>query len=148
MRTMIDRLCRRLREDQLAARTLTLRIRYNDMEETMRSESISEPSPVENAFYPILKPLLRRAWSRRVSLRLVGVRLSNLHPALPEPELALTGLPQKSSTEQLLIAEASDAIRRRYGKNSILRGHDLWLRQQLALAEQSGSNPLPNPKHP
>jgi DNA polymerase-4 len=145
MRTMIDRLCRRLREDQLAARTLTLRIRYNDMEETMRTESISEPSPVENSFYPILKPLLRRAWSRRVSLRLVGVRLSNLHPALPEPELALTGLPQKSSTEQLLIAEASDAIRRRYGKNSILRGHDLWLRQQLALVEQSGSNPLPNP---
>jgi hypothetical protein len=54
-------------------------------------------------------------------------------------------LPQKSSTEQLLIAEASDTIRRRYGKNSILRGHDLWLRQRLALVEQSGSNPLPNP---
>ncbi|MCX6935712.1 MAG: DNA polymerase IV [Verrucomicrobia bacterium] len=146
LRTMTDRLCRRLREDNLAARTLTLRIRYNDMEEVMRSESISEPSPVENDFYPILKPILHRTWNRRVSLRLVGVRLSNLHPALPEPELALTGLPQKSSTERLQLAEASDLVRRRYGQSAILRGHDLWLRQKLSSAGKDGvGQPLPSP---
>ena len=62
LRTMTDRLCRRLREDGLAARTVTLRIRYNDMEEAMRSDSLDEPTPVETDFYPKLAPLLQRAW--------------------------------------------------------------------------------------
>jgi DNA polymerase-4 len=127
---MTDRLCRRLREDCLAARTVTLRIRYNDMEETMRSDSLDEPTPVETDFYPKLAPLLQRAWERRVSLRLVGVRLSHLHPALPEPELPLEGLPGKTLTERVQLAEASDLIRRRYGKGAILRGHDLWLKKK------------------
>jgi DNA polymerase-4 len=130
LRTMTDRLCRRLREDGLAARTVTLRIRYNDMEEAMRSDSLDEPTPVETDFYPKLAPLLQRAWERRVSLRLVGVRLSHLHPALPEPELPLEGLPGKTLTERVQLAEASDLIRRRYGKGAILRGHDLWLKKK------------------
>jgi hypothetical protein len=28
------------------------------------------------------------------------------------------------------LAEASDLIRRRYGKGAILRGHDLWLKKR------------------
>ena len=144
LRTMTDRLCRRLREEGLAARTLTLRIRYRDMEDISRSDSLNDPSPLENDFYPLLAPLLRRAWDRSVSLRLVGVRLSNLHTALPEPELALTGLPQKSTTERLQLAEASDHVRRRYGKNAILRGHDLWLRKKASGGE-GGRDSLPRP---
>jgi DNA polymerase-4 len=144
LRSMTDRLCRRLRNEGLAARTLTLRIRYKDMEDTMRSESIHEPSPHESDFYPMLQLLLRKAWTRSESLRLVGVRLTNLHAALPEPELALTGLPQKSATERLQLAEASDLLRRRYGKKAILRGHDLWLRKKLS-AREGDRDSLPGP---
>jgi DNA polymerase-4 len=144
LRSMTDRLCRRLRDEGLAARTLTLRIRYKDMEDTMRSESIHEPSPHESDFYPMLQLLLRKAWTRAESLRLVGVRLTNLHAALPEPELALTGLPHKSATERLQLAEASDLLRRKYGKKAILRGHDLWLRKKLSAGE-GGRDSLPGP---
>jgi hypothetical protein len=77
-------------------------------------------------------------------LRLVGVRLTNLHSALPDPELALTGLPKKSATERLQLAEASDLLRRRYGKKAILRGHDLWLRKKLSAGEGDGDS-LPSP---
>jgi len=144
LRSMTDRLCRRLREEGLAARTLSLRIRYKDMEDTMRSESVQEPTPHESDFYPMLQLLLRKAWTRPESLRLVGVRLTNLHTALPEPELALTGLPQKSAMERLQLAEASDLLRRRYGKKAILRGHDLWLRKKLSGGEGVGDS-LPDP---
>jgi len=85
---------------------------------------------VETDFYPKLPPLLKKAWERRVSLRLAGVRLSNLHAALPEPELPLEGLPGKTLTARVQLAEASDLIRRRYGKAAILRGHDLWLKNK------------------
>ena len=144
LRSMTDRLCRRLRDERLAARTLTLRIRYRDMEETIRSESIYEPSPHESDFYPILQLLLRKAWTRPESLRLVGVRLTNLHTALPEPELALTGLPQKSASERLQLAEASDFLRRKYGKKAVLRGHDLWLSKKRSVGK-SDSDSLPRP---
>jgi len=144
LRSMTDRLCRRLREEGLAARTLSLRIRYKDMEDTMRSESVQEPTPHESDFYPMLQLLLRKAWTRPESLRLAGVRLTNLHAELPEPELALTGLPKKSSTERLQLAEASDLLRRRYGKKAILRGHDLWLRKKLSSGEGGGDS-LPGP---
>lgn len=144
LRTMTDRLCRRLRVEGLAARTLTVRVRYRDMEDMVRSDSLHDPSPLENDFYPLLTPLLKRTWTRSESLRLVGVRLSNLHSALPEPELALTGLPQKSATERLQLAEASDLVRRRFGKSSILRGHDLWLRKKRSGGE-SGGDSFPHP---
>jgi DNA polymerase-4 len=144
LRTMTDRLCQRLRAEGLAARTLTVRIRYRNMEDMIRSDSLQDPSPLENDFYPLLGPLLKRTWSRSESLRLVGVRLSNLHSALPEPELALSGLPQKSTTERLRLAEASDHLRRRYGKSAILRGHDLWLWKKRSGGE-GGSDSLPHP---
>jgi hypothetical protein len=110
----------------------------------MRSESLNEPSPLENDFYPLLQPLLRRSWSRPKPLRLVGVRLSNLHRALPDPELALTGLPQKSMTERLHLAEAADQLRRQFGSDAILRGHDLWLRKKLSAGEGDRDS-LPGP---
>lgn len=144
LRTMTDRLCRRLREEGLAARTLSVRLRYRNMEDVVRSDSLHDPSPLENDFYPLLAPLLKRSWSRSESVRLVGVRLSNLHSALPEPELPLTGLPQKSTTERRQLAEASDHVRRRYGKSAILRGHDLWLKKKRSDGE-GGCDSLPRP---
>jgi len=130
LRAMIDRLCRKLRREGFAARTLSLRIRYRNMEDVMRSESLNEPSPLENDFYPLLQPLLRRSWSRPKPLRLVGVRLSNLHTNLSDPELPLTGLPQKSAQERRQLTEATDQVRSRFGNEAILRGHDLWLRKR------------------
>ena len=130
LRAMLDRLCRKVRREGFAARTLSLRIRYRDMEDVVRSDSLNEPSPFENDFYPLLQPLLRRSWSTPKPLRLVGVRLSNLHTYLPDPELPLTGLPLKSTTEKLQLADATDLIRSRFGNQAILRGHDLWLRKR------------------
>jgi DNA polymerase-4 len=138
LRAMVDRLCRKLRATGLAARTITVRVRYRDMEDTMRADSLSEPSPLESDFYPILQPLLRRCWTRSSPLRLVGVRLTNFHTALPEPELPLTGLPQKSTTERLQLADATDQVRRRFGSQAILRGHDLWLQKKRSAGESEG----------
>lgn len=139
LRSMLDRLCRKLRREGLAARTVSLRIRYENMEDVTRSDSLRDPSPLENEFYPLLQPLLRRSWQRAAPLRLVGIRLSNLYPYLPEPELALSGMPQKSAAEQWQLAEATDQLRHRFGPNVILRGHDLWLQKKL-LTGQPGRN--------
>ncbi|MGJ3242091.1 MAG: DNA polymerase Y family protein [Opitutales bacterium] len=84
---MIDQLMPRLRKERVQARTLTLRIRYTDMEEKTAAASLSEPSDLEDDFYAQVRPLLHRAWLRRVHLRLVGVRFSQVYPVWEQPLL-------------------------------------------------------------
>jgi len=65
-------------------RTVTMRMRYNDMEQITRSISMDEPTDLENDCYPLLPVLLNRAWERRGS-----VRLSKVYESVFSAHLAL-----------------------------------------------------------
>ncbi len=126
LRGMAGRLFAGLRAGGLAARTLTLRLRYNDREEESLSLSLQEPTCLETDVLGLLPGLLRRAWRRRVSLRMVGVKLSRFYPGAAFGELELPpapGLPSRAA--QLRAAAAMDEIRRRFGPGAVVRGHDL-----------------------
>ncbi|MCF7709448.1 MAG: PHP domain-containing protein, partial [Verrucomicrobia bacterium] len=124
IRCMAERLMRRVRGDDVSARTVTLRVRYNDMEEDTASESLCEPTNLESDVYGVLDRLLRRAWRRRVSVRLVGVKLSNLYPALFAQELPL-GDGFGNGDAKRRLAEAVDSVRTVYGRRAVVRGYDL-----------------------
>jgi hypothetical protein len=49
------------------------------MDEVTRSASLDEPTDLEHDLYPLLSALLKRAWERRVSVRLIGLRLSKVY---------------------------------------------------------------------
>ena len=68
-----------MREEGRSIRTLTVKVRYNDMGEDQASESLREPTDLETEVYGLFAGLLRKAWKRRVSLRLVSLKLSNLY---------------------------------------------------------------------
>jgi DNA-directed DNA polymerase III PolC len=163
LRQMADRLLSKLRAGQLTARTMEVRIRYNDFDEARRSESFPEPTNLESDVYPIIDRLLRRAWERRVSLRLVGLKFSNLYDAKFQDTLALEWRPesgeqrpesgnQKPETKEnrgkharqaevprgrrYEVAGAVDRIRETYGQSAILRGHDLFLKTGERNAER------------
>ncbi len=148
LRSMADRLFAKVRADGMAARTLAVRVRYNDFDECERSRSLQEPTDLETSVYGIIAFLLRRAWERRVSLRLVSLRLGSLYKACLFGELDLLA-PSKNPTILHRAAGAVDALRQRYGTSAILRGHDLWLREQAgrprpALREEpAGHTPAP-----
>jgi nucleotidyltransferase/DNA polymerase involved in DNA repair len=74
---MADSLFAKVREE---GRTLTVKVRYNDMAEDQLSESLIEPTDLETDVYGRLHEMLRRAWKRRVSLRLVSLKLSGSSP--------------------------------------------------------------------
>ena len=129
LRGMADRLFAKARSEGQAARTISVRIRYNDFDESQRSQSLDEPTDLETQVYNLIAALLRKAWERRVSLRLVSLKLGNLYKACLFQELDL--FPSaKNSTVLHRAANAVDTIRERHGKSAILRGHDLWLREQ------------------
>ena len=130
---MADELMEKVRADAKSIRTLTVKVRYNDMAEDQRSESLLEPTDLESDVYGRLRLMLRQAWKRRVSLRLVSLKFSNIYDDYFRGELPLFSEAQQHETRRQL-ARAVDGLRKTHGRQVLMRGHD------LVLAGKSGAS--------
>src|SRR5947208_7827856 len=128
LRHMADNLFAKVREEGRSIRTLTVKVRYNDMSEDQVGESLLEPTDLETDVYARLHTLLRQTWKRRVSLRLVSLKLSNVYDGRFRSELAQGASAQRLDARSRL-ALVIDELRRSRGYSVILRGHDFRLRQ-------------------
>lgn len=115
---LVDEAFIRLRADGKQARTVTVKIRYTDMDEHQGQMSLPEPTDVEMQVYPLLSKLLDRLWDRRVRIRMVQVKLSNIYSGFSQMDLF--GVKQK----QRDLAMACQAIRERFGPKAMMRKHD------------------------
>jgi DNA-directed DNA polymerase III PolC len=142
LRRMADDLFAQVREEGRSIRTLTVRVRYNDMAEDQTSESLIEPTDLETDIYGRLHAMLRRAWKRRVSLRLVSLKLSNVYDGRFRSELPLDISPERQGARARL-ALVIDGLRKDCGHSVILRGHDFALRSapRDALTSRSTAHP-------
>jgi nucleotidyltransferase/DNA polymerase involved in DNA repair len=128
-RAMADRLMTKVRADGKTIRTVTVRLRYRDFTETSRSASLEEPTDLETETYASLERLVQRGWTKRLGLRLVSVRFSHIYSGLFSAELPLD--PARNTPQQQRgLARAIDTLRSRFGTQSVMRGHDLWLKTQ------------------
>jgi DNA-directed DNA polymerase III PolC len=129
LRHMADKLMAKVRGDARSIRTVTVKVRYNDMDEVQVSESLPEPTDAETEIYSLTSRLLRKAWQRRVSLRLVSLKLSNLYDQRFSGELTLdSSTRQRQAREKL--AGVVDVVRQRYGEGAVMRGHDFVLKRK------------------
>jgi error-prone DNA polymerase len=128
LRRMADDLMAKVRGDGKSIRTLTVKVRYNDMAEDQCSGSLLEPTDLETDIYGRIHALFREAWKRRVSLRLVSLKLSNVYDGIARTELALEARGQQHDAQRRL-ATVVDELRRTHGREAILRGHDFRLRE-------------------
>jgi DNA-directed DNA polymerase III PolC len=124
---MADSLFAAVREEGRSIRTLTVRVRYNDMGEDQISESLPEPTDLETEVYCLIRTLFRKAWKRRVSVRLVSLKLSNLHRGAYSTELPILPHARRRDSNTRLAGQV-DALRKAHGQGVILRAHDLRLR--------------------
>jgi DNA-directed DNA polymerase III PolC len=127
LRRMADKLFSSVREEGRSVRTLTVKVRYNDRDENQRAESLREPTDLETDVYGRLRGLLREAWQRRVSLRMVSLKLSNVYDGVFRSELPLEANARNHEARERLAA-VLDNLRRDKGWSVVLRGHDLRLR--------------------
>jgi len=127
LRRMADKLFSQVRQENRTVRTLTVRVRYNDRDEGQCTESLREPTDLETDIYGQLRRLLRQAWSRRVSLRMASLKLSNVYESYFRSELPLAGNAANHDARERLAATVDD-LRRLKGWSVVLRGHDLRLR--------------------
>ena len=152
LRRMADRLFATVREEGRSVRTLTVKVRYNDRDENQRAESLREPTDLETDVYGRLRGLLREAWQRRVSLRMVSLKLSNVYDGVFRSELPLETNAQNHAARERL-AVVLDELRRNKGWSVILRGHDLRLRDapqghRERAREAAAQNPCSNISKP
>jgi DNA polymerase III alpha subunit/nucleotidyltransferase/DNA polymerase involved in DNA repair len=134
LRRMADRLFAKVREERKSIRTLTVKVRYNDMAEDQCSESLLEPTDLETDLYGRIRWMMRRAWKRRVSLRMVSLKLSNVYDGLFRSELPLETEAQRRESHERL-ARVVDELRRTHGSSVVLRGHDFRLREPLNMGQ-------------
>ena len=146
---MADNLFAAVREEGRSIRTLTVRVRYNDMAEDLASESILEPTDLETEVYGLIRALLRKAWKRRVSVRLVSLKLSNLYKGAYSPELPFPPTSQRRESVTRLLGQV-DALRKSHGQGVILRAHDMRLRRPPtdSLVKPSASSASNRPRPP
>jgi DNA-directed DNA polymerase III PolC len=128
LRRMADELMAKVRADGKSIRTLTVKVRYNDMGEDQRAESLPEPTDLETDLYSRIHVLFQQAWKRRVSLRLVSLKLSNVYDDVGRTDLALEARGQRHDAQRRLAAVV-DELRHTYGREAVLRSHDFRLRK-------------------
>ncbi len=143
LRRMADELFADVRAERRSIRTLTVKVRYNDMAEDQVSESLLEPTDLEAEVYGRLETMLRTAWKRRVSVRLVSLKLSNLYDSRFRSELALgnEGIRREARSR---LAGVVDLLRKTHGDGVILHGHDFRLREPPSESAKVTPTPLVN----
>lgn len=119
LRTWLARLTaevgRRLRRAGLAARTVTVKIRYPDFETHTRSHSLPRPFRDDDRLFREASRLLDSLQLDR-PLRLLGVYVSQL-----EPCRQMSLFPDPSDR----LADVIDSINQRYGPGAICRGREI-----------------------
>jgi len=114
---LVDRLARRLRAGHRIARTVVLRLRFDDFSRATRSHTLSEPTAETRVILATARSLLAAATPiiEAKGLTLVGVSLGNL-----EHDSSQLLLPVERRRAGALDA-ALDDVRERYGADAITR---------------------------
>ena len=110
--SMIMDLGFQLREKQKLAACITVTIRYSTFEDVTKQATIPYTS-LDGVLIKKTKELFREVYTKRMLLRLVGVKLSNLVNGFEQIDL------YTESEEQYSLCQALDKIRRRFGPHSI-----------------------------
>lgn len=111
---LCDRLTGRLRRAGVAARTLTLKVRFGDFSSVTRSETLEEAVQTVPALWAVAGRLLARARIGRRPIRLLGVGASNLVSGAEPRQISMT------SAARDAVAEAAEDVRERFGDGAVL----------------------------
>jgi DNA polymerase-4 len=124
---LLDRAASQLRLSGLAARGLTLTLRYGDYRSDQAREMFRPAADDEGRLKEAARERFARLYLRRLPLRLLGVELSPLQPAGRPAGL----FPEPAAERARRLAECKDAVRRRFGFMALLSGTALVLNGRL-----------------
>jgi DNA polymerase-4 len=106
---------RRLREHGLHARTVQLKLRYQDFSTITRAHSLDHSTQLDHELFNTARDLFRRNWKPGAKVRLLGVQASGLSGI--EGQLNL--LDDTKTVKWRDALRAMDGLRDRYGESAV-----------------------------
>ena len=112
--SMTEDLCFKMRKENFLSGCISVKIRYSDF--NTHTQQIKIPyTSADHLLIPQVKELFRKLYNRRMLIRLIGVRLSQLVRGHHQIHLF------NDSEEQIHLYQAMDYINSRYGNKAIHR---------------------------
>jgi len=130
---LTEMVARRLREQDLHARTVHLKLRYSDFTTLTRAHTLAEPTQLDSMLLEAVHKLFRGAWQRGRPIRLLGVGLANLEGSTGQ--MTLNAAADQTRWQQAL--SAADRMRDRFGDGAVSLGSALNAR----FRERTHENP-------
>ncbi|MGH9515787.1 MAG: DNA polymerase IV [Terriglobales bacterium] len=109
---------RRLRESQLRARTLQLKLRYKDFTTITRAHSLESPTQLDNEIFQQIYRLFHINWRKGAEVRLLGVQASSFG----QDPTQLDFLEDQGREKWGNVLSAADRLRDKFGEGTITLG--------------------------
>jgi DNA polymerase-4 len=122
LRSLSDKVGRRLRKDGLQGATIKLKLRWSDFTTLTRQMTLAHATHHDDAIYQAALDLFGRVWIVGRPVRLLGVGVSGFEQA--NRQLGLWEQPCVEA-EQSSLESALDKLRDRFGDGVIQRGSEL-----------------------
>ena len=115
---LADSVSARMRADEKKAFCVGVTIRGNDFKNHSHQQTLSEATDITSEIYEISKKLFSELWDKRTPLRLIGISLTQV---TAEDNTQLSFFPTESREKERKIDKAMDAIRSRFGSETVVR---------------------------
>lgn len=112
---LMEKVARRLREHELHARTLHLKLRYSDFTTLTRAKTLDHFTQLDQELIAAVRSMLFAAWAPGQAIRLIGAGVSGFERT--EGQLDLLEPEKKQRARQAL--SAVDRIRDRFGERMV-----------------------------
>ncbi len=112
--TMVEKLCFELRKKQRLTSCVTVKIRYSNFDTHTLQKRIAYTS-FDHQLIGVTKELFARLYTRRMLIRLIGVRFSHLIQGSQQLNMF------EDTPTQVKLYQTMDMLRKRYGKDLIRR---------------------------
>jgi DNA polymerase-4 len=115
-----EEVAKHLRQSDVKARTITLKLKHADFRIVTRSTTLSTPTQSSKTIYRTATELLDR-YPLMQKIRLVGVGTSGLTGETPPVQLDLFDPPPRGNVNWEKVDRAMDSIQSKFGKGAIRR---------------------------
>ena len=114
---LTGKVCHSLRENNWQASTITVKLRYSDFQTITRSKTIKPATDDDKIVFDTALHMLKKAQTRRVAVRLIGVGLTKFNEFCEQEVLF-----EDIETKRKRLFKAVDRLRRKYNYNIVRVG--------------------------
>lgn len=122
LRSLTERVCQRVREDNVKAQTVTVMLKFNDLTRSSHQCTLNTPTNITDEIYNYVSKLFDEKWDG-TPIRLLGVQAGNVTNEDTFRQISLFDNTNYEKLEKL--DKALDTINARYGNGAILRASNL-----------------------